>query len=440
MSFRTLFAASLLLHSTRLHAASTASSSDSSGATASVESQSLQARAVEDEDPDSCGVVVASNFDLRLELFTIGDDGQVYRKAQAADGFGWSSWAVIANTPPIQGGVAVVRAADRLIVAVCGTEGSIHLAAQVEPNGATGKWTAFRPVGGPEGGCTHTPGLVVGGSAQLLLFSADARRQQLWVSSWPWNGGTCDYRQLFLSDSAEARVAAGCGAWELLGGEATGAPAVAVAEGRLHVFVRGPGGALFQKVQGPQGPAAGGASAGWSNWTALAGTASSTPRLPAVTSDASMVRLYFRGVDHALHELRQVPERGGATAWSAAEPLGGVVASAPAAGVNIDGLAQLVALGPDRTVWHKRQYFDAPTLVTSWTTWGSLGGEASSGPSVARRSDGLLDVYVRGADRNLYRKPQLFVAAATNGNGSKSNELRWGSWEFLGGPVHSFPC
>ena len=65
---------------------------------------------------------------------------------------------------------------------------------------------------------------------------------------------------------------------------------------------------------------------------------------------------------------------------------------------------------------------------------------ASSGPSVARRSDGLLDVYVRGADRNLYRKPQLFVAAATNGNGSKSNELRWGSWEFLGGPVHSFPC
>ena len=58
---------------------------------------------------------------------------------------------------------------------MCGTEGSIHLAAQVEPNGATGKWTAFRPVGGPEGGCTHTPGLVVGRSAQLLLFSADAR-------------------------------------------------------------------------------------------------------------------------------------------------------------------------------------------------------------------------------------------------------------------------
>jgi len=46
---------------------------------------------------------------------------------------------------------------------------------------------------------------------------------------------------------------------------------------------------------------------------------------------------------------------------------------------------------------------------------------------------------VRGADRNLYRKPQRFVAA-DKGNASTSNQLRWGSWEFLGGPVRNFPC
>ena len=69
---------------------------------------------------------------------------------------------------------------------------------------------------------------------------------------------------------------------------------------------------------------------------------------------------------------------------------------------------------------------------------------------MATRGDGLLDVIVRGADRNLYRKPQRFVAApagsaapagaAGNAKASASNQLQWGSWEFLGGPVRNFPC
>ena len=65
--------------------------------------------------------------------------------------------------------------------------------------------------------------------------------------------------------------------------------------GRLHAFVRGPGGALFQKAQRPADVAAeieaeievdaasggdgggggGGRGGGWGNWTALAGRASS---------------------------------------------------------------------------------------------------------------------------------------------------------------------
>ena len=398
---------------------------------------------VEDEDPDQCSIVWASNFDRRLELFSLGDDGQAYHKAQHADGAGWGSWAVLANTPPHDGGLAVVRAADRLVTAVCGTEGSIHLAAQAEPNGATGRWTAWRPVGGPPGGCKHTPSLVLGGAAALHIFAADAPGRQLWSSTWPWSGGACDYRQLFLG-TYEAHVAAGCGPWERLGGETTGAASTVLLAGRLHLFVRGPGGTLFQRAQRPvemETDAAGsggggGGGGGWGNWTALAGAASSTPRLPALTGGVGLARLFFLGTDHAVHQLRQLPEAAG-TAWSAAEPLGGFVASAPAAGLNIDGLAQLVALGPDRTVWHRRQLFDATTLLTSWSPWGSLGGETSSGPTVATRSDGLLDVIVRGADRNLYRKPQRFVAAD---NASTSNQLLWGSWEFLGGPVRNFPC
>ena len=144
------------------------------------------------------------------------------------------------------------------------------------------------------------------------------------------------------------------------------------------------------------------------------------------------------------------------TKWQRWEALGGAFASGAAAALNADGLAQVFAIGPDRAVWHRRQLFTAGSNasevgsrwwprgapvrpVVEWSRWGSLGAEASAAPAAVQRADGLIDVLVRGADRNLYRKPQRFVAA-DKGNASTSNQLRWGSWEFLGGPVRNFPC
>ena len=412
---------------------------------------------VDDEDPDQCAVVVGSNYDTRLELFAVGDDGQVYHRPQRSHGRDWDSWAPIQGAPALRGGLAVVRAQDRLIVGLCGTDGSLHVAAQAEPNGSGGRWAAFRPIGGPPGGCKHRPTLIVGRKGELHLFAVGDTTSagQLWHASWPWNGGVCDYRQLVLYASAEAALAAGCGEWALLGGEATDAPSVVESAGLLHVFVRGPGGALFQKVELPAAAADATTTTAWGNWSALEGSASSTPRLPVLTSGTSVVELYYRGYDHALWQLRQgvptgVPEAQAQAqaqaqpveaqppplGWSSPQPLGGVVASGPAAGANVDNLAHVVALGPDRTVWHKRQFFDPKTLSAGWYNWGSLGGEASSGPTVATTGDGLLEVFIRGTDRNLYRKPQLFDPA----NATDGAKLRWGSWEFLGGPMHSFPC
>ena len=59
---------------------------------------------------------------------------------------------------------------------------------------------------------------------------------------------------------------------------------------------------------------------------------------------------------------------------------------------------------------------------------------ARSAPRCRRRpppssADGLIDVLVRGADRNLYCKPQVLGAAGTN--------LSWGAWAFVGGPVRA---
>ena len=47
------------------------------------------------------------------------------------------------------------------------------------------------------------------------------------------------------------------------------------------------------------------------------------------------------------------------------------------------------------------------------------------------RDDGLLQVFVRGIDGNLYAKAQLL---APGGN------LSWGGWQFLGGPVRGSVC
>ena len=100
-------------------------------------------------------------------------------------------------------------------------------------------------------------------------------------------------------------------------------------------------------------------------------------------------------------------------------------------------------------MWHRRQLFTAGSNaseasarwwprgapvrpVVEWSRWGSLGAEASAAPAAVQRADGLIDVLVRGADRNLYRKPQVLGAAGTN--------LSWGAWVFVGGPVRSFEC
>ena len=169
-SMRRSAATLVLLGAIRLHAAAIAQPCAclDCDCAAVLQPAAVGPHTVEDEDPDQCAVVIASNFDRRLELFSLGDDGQAYHKAQHADGAGWGSWAELANTPAHDGGLAVVRAADRLIAAVCGTDGSIHLAAQAEPNGATDKWTAWRPVGGPPGGCKHTPSLVLDGAVACV--------------------------------------------------------------------------------------------------------------------------------------------------------------------------------------------------------------------------------------------------------------------------------
>jgi len=85
--------------------------------------------------------------------------------------------------------------------------------------------------------------------------------------------------------------------------------------------------------------------------------------------------------------------------------------------------------GPDKALWHKGQFYDGADLT--WRRWNSLGGLLSTGPEISTRADGLLAVFARGLDKNIWTKTQQVTVNGT---------LEFGHWSLLGGSTKSFPC
>ena len=115
-------------------------------------------------------------------------------------------------------------------------------------------------------------------------------------------------------------------------------------------------------------------------------------------------RLELFGLDGAGAVVHQWQWTSGA--WSAWERLGGPGVYAAAAGVNPDGRMEL--FGVDRS----------GTLVHSWQMphghglerLGRVPGVYIGKPSVVTRSDGLLEVFVRGADYGMWdMRPEPLV-------------------------------
>lgn len=388
-----------------------------------------------DDDTNACALVAAENHDKRLELFAIGDDSVIYHKSQSKGQAGWTQWDKLLSSPKRHGGLEVSRAASgQLILLVCADDGSIRLAVQESANAVgPGSWGAWQQLAGPpDGGCAHRPTVLVDAEGHAHTFAVSKGGLKLWE-----NVRTAQSDCSLAATSASVER---CGEWRSLGGEVEAAPTASLdSEGRIHLFLLGPAGAVFTRQQEwlPRG------GTQWSEWKALVGGASSSPQLPAVAGSTHLFNVFARGRDHAVYHVRQTPLASRtvehAAQWLPWDRIGGVVASAPAAAANIDGLLQLFAIGADRTLWQARQYFgevrgkrsaSSPAVELQWSAWSSLGGEASAAPTLVTRSDGLIEAFIRGADRNVYRKPQIHQA----GN------LTWGEWEFVGGPVAAFAC
>lgn len=141
-------------------------------------------------------LALAPSADGRLELFAVGDDGNLYHLSQVAPSDGWSDW--ISHGVP-QGALldrtlALAPNTDgRLQLFALGQDGNLYSIWQVVPNGGWSDWSSF---GAPAGVLldSATIALAPTGDGRLELFvpGQDGNLYHIWQvapsgSGWsPW--------------------------------------------------------------------------------------------------------------------------------------------------------------------------------------------------------------------------------------------------------------
>jgi len=213
-----------------------------------------------------------------------------------------------------------------------------------------------------------------------------------------------------------------------LGGqEATSSPSVLVdAEGLVNVFIRGTTRCIYhlREIYDYPGPKA------WSEWEGLGGVMSSAPAIPVALNGVNNLEVFGRAADKALWQRGQVAQQAGDSAeWSPWVSHGGVLASGPAVAVNDDGLAEVFTRATDKAIYYRSQLVDEAGLV-KYSNWRTLGGMFSTTPNVVVKSDGMLFLTARGVDKAIWYSYQSEV------NGVRT----FSSWKTMGGHTRKYPC
>jgi len=215
--------------------------------------------------------------------------------------------------------------------------------------------------------------------------------------------------------------------WSPLGGPFSGSPSVLVtSEGNAVIFATGKLSRSLMYNQQARNTTA----LSWSGWYNLGGILTSSPT--AVLTAESLIHIFVRGVDKGLFEKTQVPTHLGSVAWSKFDGLGGLLASHPSvpATLNPVNLLEIFVRQADRAIWYKKQ-LSTTTRETDgvmWSEWQSIGGKMSSGPSVIINNDGLIEVYARGMNREIFVKRQMH-----------HDSPEYYVWETIGGDSSSNP-
>lgn len=379
---------------------------------------------------DRCGVIVSAQEDGRLVLFAVGQDQQIYHKFHmprgelpTADGF--TFWSSMGGT--FMGGPSVARdATGRLAVYARGADRAIWLKSQVDPNGQT--WTPWTSLGGQ---LSSAPRAILDSEGFMHVFAKA-------------------FSNNALMHKAQYHAANGTAwsEWVSLGGSLTSSPSVLIdAESMIHVFARGPDRALWHKQQ--LGNHKSGTVA-WDKWQCLEGMLASSPAIPTTLDGVNLVETIVRAADKSFWHKGQIVSpsaissagtvAGGApraVKWGEWRQLGGIFTSSPVAVVNEDNLMQVFGRSSDQQILYLAQT-NQPNGTVAWGNWSSLsslgGGNAppiATSPAVRMTKEGLLNVFVRGADRSIYYMQQQMVNDTAVFNGT---------WKSLGGNWRTFAC
>ncbi|MDA0164712.1 hypothetical protein OM076_30875 [Solirubrobacter ginsenosidimutans] len=181
------------------------------------------------------------------------------------------------------------------------------------------------------------------------------------------------------------RQTTGWSDWRSIGGDATSGPAAAAYGGTIHVFVRGPDGAVYQSWLQDDGS--------FHSWNSLGGY---TLSAPAVTPrrGTPYLDLVVRGGDSQMYQQSYVP----GTGWSGFAAIGGVLTSGAAINSQSAGLLNIWSRATDGTMVQKSWNGSA------WVDWSTLGGGLIGAPSTVSRAENVINIYVRGAADATYQR------------------------------------
>jgi hypothetical protein len=138
-----------------------------------------------------------------------------------------------------------------------------------------------------------------------------------------------------------------------------------------------------------------------------------------------VLEVFARGTDNALWRISQ--RAASSQDWSAWTSLGGDITSDPSVVLNANGKLEVFARGTDNGLWHiweevtyfRKQYEIIASVA--WSAWASLGGDATSDPTVTLNSDGGLEVFARSSDNAFWHIRQ-----------EAPHSQRWSAWTSLG--------
>ncbi len=340
----------------------------------------------------SSAVAEWPNADGRMEVFTVGGNGQLDTAYQTQVNGAWSGWTSLGGDWPQGTPIAVGANADgRIEVFLIGGNGQLDTAYQTQVNGAWSGWTSL-------GGDWPA------GDSIAVGPNADGRLQVFLVAG---NGQ--------LDTAYQTQLNGAWSGWQSLAGDWPAGDSIAGganADGRLEVFLVGANGQLYTAYETAVN------SAVWSGWTSFGGDWPAGDSIAEDSDPSGQMEIYLAGMNGQLYTTSQTQVNG---AWSGWTSLGGgwPAGDAIAAGGNADGRQEVFLIGENT---HLYTAYQTAVNGSAWSGWTSLAGTWPQGDAIAEgaNADGRMEVFLTGMNG------QLYTAYQTQVNGA------WSGWTSLG--------